>query len=768
MELLQRYRIKGIVQGVGFRPFIHKLAKKYNLRGWIFNDSDGVLIEVQSTDEILKQFEQEIWKAAPVMSRIDEIIKLEPEGRLGQYKDFCIKQSVKMEKTRTLVPPDSSVCDDCLRELFDKTNRRYRYPFINCTNCGPRYSIIKDMPYDRPKTTMKMFKMCPECNREYHEIEDRRYHAQPNACPVCGPSIQLVDNNGEIVETDDIIGVVQEKLLEGKIIAVKSIGGFHLAVNAQDPNAIANLRRRKKRDGKAFALMARDIETAEKYAYISEEERTLLLSSEKPIVILKKKEHALPENVAPHNPSYGIMLPSAPLHYLLLEKDEMPVLVMTSGNTSGEPIVYENDLALEQLSNIADYFLLNNRDIYTRVDDSIIRCTNYDLLKSQLSTFIRRARGYAPYPIKVNQDVKKIVALGSEMKATIALSKGNEVYLSQHIGDVKNDKIYESLLECKEHLQSILSIKPKAIACDMHPGFRTNAASKKQSDLPVVYVQHHHAHMAACMAENKLTGPVIGIVFDGTGYGLDESIWGGEFLVGDYHSFERAGNLKTFYLLGGDKAVKEPFRVAIDLLYRTYGEAWENLELEFLKEISDFEKNVYSKMAQNHINAFQTSSMGRLFDGVSALCNVCMKIEYDAEASIELESLLKRKFDMAEEFAYDIIDTDGRFEIDYVPMIKDIVDAITVKKASPEQISRRFHSTVVGSLVKMAVLIREKYNINDVVLSGGVFSNEYLLVNAIILLRKAGFQVYYHSLVPTNDGGLSLGQVMVANANYGE
>jgi len=761
---LDCYRITGIVQGVGFRPFINKMADKYNLNGWIYNDSEGVLIEVEGERSMLDTFALEVKTMPPPMAKIEEIIRIHTKPSAGTYKSFEILKSVKMDETKTLIPPDSFVCEDCVNEMFDKDDRRYRYPFINCTNCGPRYSIIQEMPYDREKTTMKVFEMCPECKKEYVSIYDRRYHAQPNACPVCGPKLELMDQQGNVLEVDDIIEFCQNKLLEGKIFAVKSLGGFHLVANANDDNAVKTLRSRKKRDSKPFALMIKDVQAARKYVHLCKEEIDLLNSIERPIVILKKKSGMLPDSVAPNNPSYGIMLPSTPLHYLLLDNKELPVLIMTSGNISGHPIVYKNEEALDQLKPIVDFFILNNRDIHIRVDDSIVRCTTHEEFAKPKISHIRRSRGFAPYPIKVHKEIKSVLALGPELKATVALSKGNEIFASQHIGDVKNDKIFKSLNECAEHMKNILSIEPEIIACDAHPGFRTTNACLNQNKLPVTLVYHHHAHMASCMAENKIDNKVIGIIFDGTGYGVDGTIWGGEVLIGDYSDFKRSGCIMPFWLLGGDKAVKEPFRLAIDILYRTYGEEFQELDLEFLRILRKDEINVLSKMAQKKINAFQTTSMGRLFDAISSLLNVCTQIEYEGQAAIELEALLMKDFTLVEPFKFDINNDGNCCEIDYRPMIREIVDCIRQNGHDKSHLSRRFHSTIVEMICKICLIQREKYQLNDVVLSGGVFMNEYLMANAILELKKLDFNVFSHSLVPTNDGGISLGQIMIANA----
>jgi len=756
----RRYRITGIVQGVGFRPFIHKLASECGLAGWVLNDSEGVLVEVEGAAAILDEFIERVGREQPPLASIDSVSEVETSDsdRAIDHQSFVILDSIQLEETRTLVPPDSFVCNDCVREMFDPDDRRYRYPFINCTNCGPRYSIIESMPYDRPKTTMRVFAMCPACDAEYHDIRSRRYHAQPNACPVCGPELDLRDAQGQPVAEPDILGFCRRELLAGKIFAIKSVGGFHLAVDARNDAALRALRTRKRRDSKPFALMVRDASVAEAIAQVSSHELGLLQSVQRPIVILAKRGGTLPNSIAPANPNYGVMLPSAPLHHLLLESPELDALVMTSGNVSGRPIVFTNEDALVELASIVDYFLLNDRDIHLRVDDSIVRQT----LRpdgSPATAFIRRARGYAPLPIKLQAPLGRVLALGSELKATVALSKRNEVYVSQHLGDMKNDQTFASLTCCSEHLEALLSIQPEAIACDAHPGFRTNAITRGHA-LPVVRVQHHHAHMASCMAENGLDGPTIGVIFDGGGYGLDGTIWGGEFFVGDFAAVRRVASLRPFYLLGGDRAIREPLRVAIDILVRTYGEDFaEQVDVAFLRELDPDEKRVFTAMAKSKLNAFETSSMGRLFDAVSALLGVRLRTEYEAQAAIELESLLERDLSEAEPFPFEIEERETKLEIDYRPLIRAIVEAREPVATS----SRRFHSTVVAIVAEVCTRLRERHGINDVVLSGGVFLNEFLLVNSLRQLRRRDFVAHHHRQVPTNDGGISLGQVMVAN-----
>jgi hydrogenase maturation protein HypF len=762
--VVHRYRVIGAVQGVGFRPFIYRLATKYQLKGWVLNDSEGVLIEVEGNKNILDDFANEIIINAPNLAKVDSVEKNHTKTKPGSFKNFEIKDSVKQEYSSTIIYPDTYVCNDCLAELFDESNKRFKYPFINCTNCGPRYSIIQDIPYDREKTTMSSFRMCNECQSEYGDVANRRYHAQPNACPICGPILALTDSNGVTIKSSDIIKFCIDKLKEGKIIGIKSIGGFHLAVDAQNDLAINELRKRKKRDTRPFALMAKDILTAKKYAFLSELEKVVMYSKERPVVLVRKKRNRLPESIAPKNPNYGLMLPSAPLHHLLLADRDLPVIVMTSANISGRPIVYKNEDALIELKNIADYFVLNDREIYTRVDDSIVRCISNKKLLTPLILPIRRSRGIAPYPVKLNNKLHRILALGSELKNTIAVSKGYHVFVSQHIGDLKNDCTYNAHTECSAHLKNLFEIEPEIIACDLHPGFRSTIDALNQHELQVIKIQHHHAHMASCMGENNLKSPVIGVIFDGTGYGSDGTIWGGEFLVGDYTKFSRIGSIRSFNLLGGDKAVLEPYRIAIDLMIQVFGKDFINYDLAFLKDVSEEQLRVYYIMSTKNIHSPVTSSMGRLFDGISALLNICPKVEYEAQAAIELESLLERDLKLAPPFQYQITDHNNILEIDYRDIIINIISCLNLHKNSINYISRRFHSTIVDMIVKMCTKIRALHNINDVVLSGGVFMNEFILVNSIYMLNKNKFNVYSHSRVPPNDGGLCLGQVMIADA----
>ncbi|EGU4502657.1 carbamoyltransferase HypF [Salmonella enterica] len=764
MYIHKQIRVNGVVQGVGFRPFVHKTALINGLFGWVLNDSQGVLIVVQGRIDNYNNFKRQLLVDKPPMAKIVSFVETSLETDSIKYTSFIIKESLNKLNTTTLVPPDSNVCPDCIREMFDRTNRRYSYPFINCTNCGPRFSLIKDMPYDRKNTTMSSFSMCQTCLAEYQDVTDRRYHAQPNACPDCGPRAWLADTTGQEILHPEPLAQARLMLRDGKILAVKSLGGFHLSVDATQENVIKLLRQRKRRDDKPFAIMVKDIATVRHFCEVSTEEEHYLQSHQRPIVILKKRSDcSLPDAIAPASPSLGIMLPSAPLHYLLLDDDALPALVMTSANRSGNPIVFRNEDAVLELGQIADVFLLHNRDIHTRVDDSLVRLVPTRDGET-LTTFIRRSRGYAPYPVNVGQTLRPIMAVGAELKTTLALSKDEQVYLSQHIGDLKNDKAFDAHELCGKTLGHLLDIQPIAWAADMHPQFRSTRQIEENSKFPLYRVQHHHAHMASCMAENGLQGLTIGVVFDGTGYGDDGTIWGGEFLLGDYKSTHRIASLYPFGLPGGDKAVKEPYRVALSLLFETFGDNARHLPLPFLSELPTDQINVLMTMLSRGINTVKTSSMGRLFDGLSALIGVRSKIEYEAQAAIELEGVLNRDLSGADIFAYDFVCTPGMIQLDYRPMIAEIVDCIIKGSQDAAHLSRRFHSTIVAATLKLCQRLSETYNTKQFVLSGGVFMNEYLLANTYTALKKSGFSTFVQQQVPANDGGIALGQLMVANA----
>ncbi|HET6287439.1 MAG TPA: carbamoyltransferase HypF [Amycolatopsis sp.] len=762
-------RVTGVVQGVGYRPFVYKLAVKCDLTGWVLNDPEGVLIEVTGHPEQVRRFTEGLDTEAPPQARVTAVrvhdlpeAEVKPEG-------FTIRESRHGGLRTTVVPADSYVCADCRGELRDPADRRHRYPFINCTNCGPRYSIIRELPYDRAVTTMAGFTMCRPCAREYEDPLDRRYHAQPNACPDCGPRLLSAGSGGETAEGEEALSAAAAVLAEGGIVAVKSVGGFHLAVNARDGEAVARLRTRKRRDSKPFAVMARDLDTVGGFAEVRPAEADLLLSPARPIVLLRKRSPGLPEQIAPRNPNLGIMLPSAPVHHLLVDHAGLATLVMTSGNISGYPIVFRNEDALAQLFAVADLILYNDRDIEVRVDDSIVRYSEHPALGEGLVGFIRRSRGYAPYPVEIGTELAPLVAYGAELKTTVALSSGSRVYVSQHIGDIKNDETFGAHRAAVGHLARLHDLHPRHAAVDLHPQFRaTRFALQEQGEAfeQVVTVQHHHAHMASCMAENRLGGESIGVIFDGTGYGDDGTIWGGEFLFGGYRDARRIAHLRTVPLLGGDKAVSEPIRTGFALALDAFGETSAALDaFPVLSTLDEQQRHVFATMAQRGVNAPPASSMGRLFDGVAALLAITTHAEYEAQGPIELEGLLERDLTMAEQEVRYRFGLNGQ-EIDPRPVIRALA-ADHAAGLATATVSRRFHSAVVDMVVGRCQALRAS-GTHQVVLSGGVFLNEFLLVNCMVELRAAGFDPYCHQQVPTNDGGISLGQIVVADARLGD
>ena len=766
----RRIRVSGVVQGVGYRPFVHRLALAHGLTGWVLNDPQGVLIEVEGGAAALRHFTGALGDDAPVLAQVIGVEAEDVPVRGARDEGFTIRDSVHSGRRDTLVPADSHVCADCLAELRDPADRRHRYPFINCTNCGPRYSIIAGLPYDRAQTTMSAFTMCAPCRKEYGDPLDRRYHAQPNACAQCGPTLLLAFPGGRVVEGESALAEAVAALAAGRIVAVKSVGGFHLAVDARNAGAVDLLRRRKRRDSKPFAVMARDLETVAGFAECSPAEAELLRSPARPIVLLRKREDGLPQAVAPRNPNLGVMLPSAPQHHLLVDTEGLDTLVMTSGNVSGYPIAYRNDEALETLFEIADLVLYNDRDIEIRVDDSLVRYSAHPGLDEPVVSFLRRARGYAPYAVELGTELAPVVAFGAELKTTVALAAGSRVYVSQHIGDLKNDETFASHRHAARHLADLHDIEPRYAVCDLHPRFRATREALREEGSgfeQVLLVQHHHAHMAACMAENHLTGTAIGVVFDGAGYGGDGTIWGGEFLVGGYCGADRRAHLRPVALLGGDRAVVEPVRTGFALALDAFGDGDAACAaFPALRRLGDRERHVFATMLRRGINSPPASSMGRLFDGVAALIGLCGRAEYEAQGPIELEGLLGRELSMspaAERYRFGARRGGGPVEIDPRPVVRAVaadlaagVDAATV--------SRRFHSAVVDMVTERCAEIRDVERVTDVALSGGVFLNEFLLVNCLVELRRAGFGAYCQRQVPTNDGGISLGQVVIADA----
>jgi len=759
MEVRRQIEVSGIVQGVGFRPYVYRLATGRHLRGTIRNTSAGVTIEIQGPVETVKDFVEHLPAEAPPLARITRVAVyempcLDLQGD-GDY-DFRIVHSNAGEEVRTLISPDVAICPDCLKEMFDPSDRRYRYPFTNCTNCGPRFTIIRDIPYDRPSTSMAVFPMCPACLAEYENPLDRRFHAQPNACWECGPRVELWDKRGTRIECDAIAEAVSA-LHAGLVVAVKGLGGFHLAVDATNPVAVGLLRQRKRRVEKPFAVMVPDLHAADELCELDRVAQTALQSIQRPVVLLpKKKLIVIPDEVAPFNRYLGLFLPYTPLHYLLLAEGGFKALVMTSGNLSEEPIAIDNREAVSRLSGLADYFLVHNRDILLRCDDSVVR------VAGGVTRQLRRSRGFVPVPVFLKDDQPSVLAVGSELKNTICLTKGKHAFLSQHVGDLENVESYGFFHEAIQHLERILEIRPEIIAYDLHPEYFSTKWAVQQTGAKLVGVQHHHAHIASCMAENHLEGRVIGFALDGTGYGSDGNIWGGEVLIAGYEDFDRAAHFEYVPLPGGEAAIREPWRMAVSYLAHHFGREFQKLDIPFVRQLNRPKVDLLLRMIEQGVNSPLTSSCGRLFDAVAALIGIRQQVNYEAQAAIELEMAISASEDetgYALELAPDgdgwIIGTRALF----AALLGDLRENLPAAA-----ICRRFHNGLVEGFVKMATLLREKTAFNRVCLSGGTFHNVYLLQRFELKLSELGFEVFTQKEVPSGDGGLSLGQALVAAA----
>jgi hydrogenase maturation protein HypF len=750
--------VSGIVQGVGFRPFVYRLAQKFKLSGWVRNTSGNVTIEVEGPRESLKKFLTSLKEEAPPAARIHEITTatLPPRGDTA----FEIWQSQPEAGRYQPVSPDIATCAECLEEVFTPGNRRYLYPFTNCTNCGPRFTIIKDIPYDRPLTTMSRFTMCPDCQAEYDDPCDRRFHAQPNACPRCGPSLELTDDAGTPIPCPDALKRAAELLTQGNIIAVKGLGGFQLACDATDQEAVKRLREHKRRPGKPFALMMASLEEVRKHCLVSAEEAELLLSPQAPIVLLRwrKATSNVTPLVAEGNKYLGVMLPYTPLHHILLRYAARP-LVMTSGNLSEEPICRDNDEALRRLHGIADFFLLHNRDIHARYDDSVY------LVERGSPRAIRRARGYAPQPIMLPFPAKQVLACGAEEKNTFCLTKDEYAFLSQHIGDMDNEETMSHFENTVGLYARLFRVQPEAIAYDLHPEYLPTKYALEyaaQRGIKAIGVQHHHAHIASCLVDNEAQGPVIGVAFDGTGYGTDHNLWGGEFLVCDHRDFQRAAHLEYVPMPGGAAAIRKPYRMALGYLYTLLGGDVTLEGLPILSQLAEAEVSLIRKQLERRLNCPLTSGAGRLFDAVSALVGIRGEIDYAAQAAIELEMIAPD--DAAEATPYPFAIAEEREPI--VIKLGELISAIVrdTKNGVPAPvISARFHQTMARIIVETSKLISKKTGLKTVALSGGVFQNRLLFNLVVDALEKEGFRVLSHRLVPCNDGGISLGQAVVAN-----
>jgi hydrogenase maturation protein HypF len=744
---------------VGFRPFVYGLARELGLAGFVINTSRGVTVEVEG--EGAEGFLHRLQREAPPLARIlcVDVEPLAPEG----YDGFRIVESAE-EGSFTLLSPDISVCADCLREIRDPADRRFGYPFTNCTNCGPRYSITRRVPYDRPNTTMAAFGMCAECEREYRDPADRRFHAQPNACPACGPCLSGhgpgfdgAAGDGQLIER------ARQLLREGAILAVKGLGGFHLAADATNPEALGLLRERKRRSNKPFAVMARDVGDVRRHCHLSETEETLLLSPRRPIVLLVRKSSSdLPDALAPGCRHLGFMLPCTPLHELLLSVEDgeepMPPLVMTSGNRSEEPIQVGNSEALATLGDLADAFLLHDRDIFMRVDDSVLKVPDR-------CRFVRRARGYAPEPIPLPSDGPDVLAAGADIKNAFTLLRGPYAIVSQHIGDMENYETLRFFEETLANLKAVYRAEPVALAHDLHPGYLSTRWALEQ-DIEKLGVQHHHAHIVSVMAEHGLTGRVIGVAFDGTGYGADGTLWGGEFLVADTREFLRAGHLKAVPLPGGARAVEEPWRTAVSYVREAAGDdarTW--LErVGFLERYGVAQVEDVLRVRDIPEVSPLSSGAGRLFDAASALLGICDRNTYEGEAAMALEAASASR--LTDVYPVDIVCREP-VEVDFTFTLLDLMNDVAAGRPR-EEIAVVFHNTVVEAVVRVVLKLAQVSGIARVCLSGGVFQNDYLLGRVEDALRAGGLDVYANELVPLNDGGISLGQAVVLRAHLAD
>ncbi len=737
--------VKGLVQGVGFRPFIYRLAHEQQLHGWVENRNDGVVIKIEGANSNIDQFVESIRHKAPAASNIFSIKIINTE--LKNHTSFQIIKSKNTSDEITDICPDIAVCEACLKDMKEQKHR-IDYPFINCTNCGPRFTIIKDLPYDRDKTTMDPFRMCNTCQSEYNDILDRRFHAQPIACNSCGPEYELIHGDRNIRNLNEIIDITCDLLEEGKIIAIKGMGGFHLACDAQNEDTVKRLRISKNRDGKPFAVMFPDINTLKQFIVTNQNEEKSLISWKRPILILKNKPEGpkLANDVSVGFNTTGAMLPYMPIHYMLFSKLNLPVIVLTSGNISDEPIIIDNQEAIDRLSNITDAILIHNRDIYNRTDDSV------ELAINNKERMIRRSRGFVPDPIYLNLEVDGIFAAGAELVNCFCIGKKNQAIMSQHIGDLKNLETLDFYSESIERFKKLYRVRPWIFAHDLHPDYLSTLYAKSQTGLKIS-IQHHHAHIASCMAEHGLDEKIIGISFDGVGYGIDDHIWGGEFFVCDLTNFERYTHFEYVPMPGGDKATKEPWRMAVSYLYKTFGKDFLNMDIPSLTQIDNTDIETVMRALELKINTPLTSSAGRLFDAVSALTGLCNHSNFHAEAPMRLESVIDSTVDKL--YAYDINETIS-FDKTIIQIVQDLGKGIY-----PSIISAKFHNTIINIIFAIANKIRKDTGLNKVVLSGGTFQNRYILGTSENLLKKNGFNVFTQSRIPSNDGGIALGQLAI-------
>ena len=755
-NIRKKITVQGQVQWIGFRPHVFRLAAEYNLTGFVYNFTQGVIIEIQGSEENAEKFIQRL-KHADKEKPLIKIISMDINNiaAVGDEHYFEIKHSQAKGTVSAEVTADIATCKDCLRELFDKNDFRYRYPFINCTNCGPRYSIIKTIPYDRPNTTMSAFAMCDKCKQQYENVEDRRFHAQPVACPVCGPKIYLCDTKGKIIEDDSnkVISETARLLKEGKIAAIKGLGGFHLACDAENDEMVKQLRLRKMRDDKPFAMMAGSIEKIRRFADVDEKAREILQSIESPIVLLPKKEpNTIARSIATGVNTFGFMLPYTPLHHLIFAEKNINALVMTSGNISDEPLICKDDEAIKKLAEIADVFLMHNREIYRQVDDSVVNIINNE------PVLLRRSRGFVPQAFisKISADAD-IFAAGADLKNTFCFVKKNRLIVSEHIGDMEDASVYKHWLSSIEHLKNLLDVKPSIFVCDLHPNYFSSQYAKKAKKDKLIEVQHHWAHIASVLAEHNIDEKVIGLVADGTGYGTDGAIWGCECLIASLDEFVRFGHLAYYLLAGGDSAAKEAIRPIMGLM-KKYNFA---VPQEILDEIEpDKEKRfAIQQQIEKNINTVQTSSLGRLFDAASALCGLGSRNNFEAQLPMALEAMANKR--VTECYPFELKKENRITIIEIGNMLEDIA-ADRIGKVAKGVISAKFHNTIAEFFLALARLAKKETAINTVAVSGGVFCNKFLSERLTELLQNDGFNVLSNRLLPANDGGISLGQAIIA------
>jgi hydrogenase maturation protein HypF len=770
-----RVNVKGIVQGVGFRPLVYQIARRYDLKGEVFNTSGDVTIRLEGSPEHIQAFLHELARNPPPRALIESITTTQMSER--PYTDFAITASQLRADEYQLISPDLATCPDCLKDIFDPGGRRYHYPFTNCTNCGPRFTIIEDIPYDRPRTTMKAFTMCPQCQREYDDPLDRRFHAQPNACPDCGPQLQLTNAGGQVLGVADVLAAAAGRLKEGRIVAIKGLGGFLLACDATNEQTVRTLRERKRRPSKPLAVMLPDLAAVAHYCEFDplardqaqsgqaddgQAEVEALTSAAAPILLLKLRNNLpkaprLAPAVAPGLHHLGVMLPYTPLHHILMRECGLP-LVMTSGNLSEEPIAQNNSEALQRLGGIADYFIWHNREIAERYDDSVATVE-----KGRLH-LVRRARGYAPNPLRLGYQSKNILACGPELKNTICVVRDNHAFVSQHLGDLENQETLEHFEKTIELYCRLLRIQPQILACDLHPDYLSTVWAQKEArrlNLPLLQVQHHHAHIVSCLAENNVRGPAIGVALDGTGYGLDGHIWGGEFMLADYRSFQRRAHLEYLPLPGGHLAIRKPYRIAVGYLYQLLGAAALSSDLAFLQGIEEIELDAIKTQVDRHFNTPLTSSCGRLFDAVSALLGVCRQADYEGQAAIELEAMADGCQDQAE-YPFRCEQQAGqtiiKLDVLFAALLEDL------RHNLPKAVmAARFHNSVLSIMMRIVTPMAAENGVKQVALSGGVFQNRRISWGAQERLQAAGLQPLVHTQLPVNDGCISLGQAVAAH-----